>query len=94
MTRHGQPLTEFHLAKRVSSGISIEAEVPGQVPEYECREAAVFVGVTWRDWQNVLLGEERAYAVAHYRMHLMLDAHMNDAAWRQSENDRAMRASS
>lgn len=56
----------------------MEAEVQGLVPEFEEREAAVFVHIAWEEWQ-VISGLERAKAVAHYRMHSMIEAHVNDA---------------
>jgi hypothetical protein len=72
----------------MDSGISVESEIPGLVPEYECREAAHFVGVPWRGWLK-LEGEERASAVAHYRMHLLIDAHVADASEKDADRRRA-----
>lgn len=58
--------------------------MPGLVPEFECREAAVYVHVPWSDWIE-LDAMERAYAVAHYRMQLLIRAHVDDAAHKASE---------
>lgn len=53
----------------------------GVVPEIEAREAAVFSGYTWPSW-NDLEPDQRASSVAHYRLHLLIDSHINDAVER------------
>lgn len=58
------------------------------VPEYECREAAVYVHLSWAAFQK-LPTRERAKVIAHYRLHLMIEAHVNDAAFQKSEQDAA-----
>ena len=40
----------------------------------------MFVHVSWDDWVNKLSTWDRACAVAHYRTHLSLEAHVQDAA--------------
>ena len=57
---------------------------PGQVPELECREAANFALYNWREWLE-LEHEDRVMAVAHYRMHIAIEAHVNDASERAAE---------
>ena len=56
-----------------------------EVPEFECREAAVFVHVSWKQWTEEMDGWERACAVAHYRVSLSLKAHVEDASERASK---------
>lgn len=73
----------------MDAGIQIVPAMPGQVPEIECREAAVYTGVTWREWTTLLTAYDREYAVAHYRMHLLIEAHVNDAAQKRSRSDQA-----
>lgn len=58
--------------------------IPGEVPELECREAAVYVHVPWAAWVK-LSSRERAAAVAHYRTKLAIDAHINHAATKESQ---------
>lgn len=58
----------------------------GFVPEYDCREAAVYVGIPWPQWVELDM-RERASVVAHHRVHMLLEAHVNDAASRKSERD-------
>lgn len=73
------PLSKYILPKRLDVGLQIERSVQGMVPEIECREAAVYVGVTWHSWEKELTGRERAAAVAHYRIQLAIKAHTEDA---------------
>lgn len=65
-------------------GLEILPFYPGAVPEYECREAAVYTHVPWATWLT-MDGRERAAAVAHYRAHLLIEAHINDASEKASE---------
>lgn len=51
----------------------------GLVPEYECREAAVFAGYTRLQWEEIDW-QERAAVIAHYRVHNLVEAHIQDAA--------------
>lgn len=69
-------------------GIQIIPLLPGLVPEYECREAAVYVHCTWHDWCYLLDSRERAAAVAHYRMSILVRANIDDASRTASEQDR------
>lgn len=60
----------------------------GTVSEFECREVAVFVNVTWRQWTDDMDGMERAFAVAHYRTSISIKAHVEDAASNASRRAR------
>jgi len=77
VSRHGTPIQLLHLRRHVDVGIVIDSQ-DGIVPEYEDREACVFSNYNWTNWLE-LTGMERAYAVAHYRMHHTIEAHINDA---------------
>lgn len=73
----------MHLKQRLRSGIAFEGR-PDLVPEFEAREACVYTNYTWDRWQE-LDWLERATCVAQYRMHNLIDAHMNDAVTKASE---------
>lgn len=59
-------------------GLTFETD-DGLVPDYECREAAIFAGYTQPQWVN-LEWYERAAVIAHYRVHNLVEAHVHDAA--------------
>jgi hypothetical protein len=86
------PLRDYHLAKKFDADINIQRRFEGEVPEFECREAAVFVHVSWRQWTNDMDGWERACAVAHYRTALSLKSHVEDAAEKASKRHQARQA--
>lgn len=71
------PLREYVLPKRINIDLEIPSEY-GLVPEYEERETAVYVGYTWEKWLDIEYSE-RAKAIAHYRTHLAIEAHIEDA---------------
>ena len=78
------PLSEYVLDRKFDAGIQIVNPFVGTVPEYECREAAVYVHETWDSWLHNMDSWSRACAVAHYRTSLSLRAHMEDASERAS----------
>ena len=77
MRRHGEDISSYPVHQNVNTGIEIFSN-NGFVPEYEEREAAVFALIPWSEWDN-LSWYERAAAVAHYRMHNIIETHVNDA---------------
>lgn len=77
MLRYGEPIDSHPLHRQLQTGITIENQ-GDFVPEYEEREAAVFVLVPWHLWED-LPWQERAAAVAHYRMHHLIQSHIDDA---------------
>ena len=48
------------------------------VPEFEEREAATFVQVSWAEWLE-MDWQEKASAIAHYRAHNLIEAHVQHA---------------
>lgn len=64
--------------------IEFETVLPGIATEYECREACIFSGYTWKEWRG-LDWYERAATVAHYRVHYLIEAHVQDAVRVNSE---------
>lgn len=62
---------------------------------FEEREAAIFNGYTWKEWQEFSLLEpegrwQRASGIAHYRLHYLVEQHENDAV--NQESERRMKA--
>jgi hypothetical protein len=86
------PLRDYHLAKKFDADIDIQRRFDGEVPEFECREAAVFVHVSWHFWTQEMDGWDRACAVAHYRTSLSLRAHLDDAAEKAAKRREARQA--
>lgn len=56
----------------------------GAVSEIEEREAAVYALVPWYKWCD-LHWWERASIVAHYRTHLLIEAHISEAEYQASK---------
>lgn len=71
------------LGRHINVGIEVHNEISGVVPEYETLEAAVYCGYTLLDWYE-LDYFERASLVAQYRLHLSIEAHVNDAIMRDA----------
>lgn len=68
----------------MKTGIEITGLLVGLVPELEEREAAIFCGYTWKEWQEFSLLDpigrwERASCIAHYRLHNLIQQHTEDA---------------
>jgi hypothetical protein len=68
---------------KLNVDINIESEY-GLVPEYEEREAAVFLKISWLDWNNQDY-DEKAAALAHYRLHHHIEAHVHAEEAKESE---------
>lgn len=81
--KHELPITEYQLARRVNTGIEIKSP-SGVVPEYEEREAAIFAHYNWTQWVE-LTWQERAQIVAHYRLHLLIQGHVDEAVGKAQE---------
>lgn len=62
----------------MNPNLEFESMLPGLVCDYEAREVAIFSGYKWVEWRK-LEWFERASAVAHYRMHFLVEAHVQDA---------------
>jgi hypothetical protein len=84
--RNGEPIAAVPLRNQVPHGIEtwdIREEL-GMISEFEEREAAVFVGSPWMEWEHID-PRERAASVAHYRMHNAVSAHAHDAVIQHDE---------
>lgn len=81
MTIAGEVITAVHLPRRIRVDIAVETPFEGFVPEYECREAAIFGNFNWTEW-NALDAYERAACIAHHRMHMLVEAHVNEAVYK------------
>jgi hypothetical protein len=86
VTRDGISLSEYLLPKRVKIDISFPSRI-GCVPELEEREAAVYCCYNWNQWVE-LDYDERVASLAHYRLHLLIEAHINDAQAVEAERKR------
>ena len=74
---------------QVRTGISYGSLAEGLVPEFELREAAIFSGYTWKEWQ-ALDYNERVYGVAYFRLRKVVEMHQEDAV--QSTIERKAKA--
>lgn len=77
MTRNRTPLREYGLTQKVNAGIAIASE-HGEVPDYEAREAMIYCNYNMLEWMQIDW-TERARAVAQYRTHSLIEAHVSDA---------------
>jgi hypothetical protein len=80
--RDGVKISDWVLPSSVNIDITMESML-GIVPELEQREAALFCGYGWREYQE-LDWQERSLTVAHYRIHIMIENHVSDAANKKS----------
>ena len=76
ITKKGIPIEEAPLHKTSNVGILIP-RTGNIIPEYEEREAAVYVQSNWASWLK-LNWYDRAASVAQYRVHHMIETHAND----------------
>ncbi len=84
--RDGEPIQAARLRTSVRTGIDyndVRIEL-GLIPEFEEREVAVYVLTPWSEWQELRV-EERAAAVAQYRLHNLISVHVEDAIAREAE---------
>lgn len=79
------PIMEHPLSEAVETGVRYAPLVVGLVAEMEERDAAVFAQYDWDRWIG-LSWEARAKAIAHFRLHHLIDLHRNDAAAREMKN--------
>jgi len=80
VTKNDWPILETNLPRNIDVGISIRTTDPGMVPLYECLEACKFGGYTWNQWFDVIDYNDRVLAVAHYRMHNLIESHIQAVA--------------
>ena len=78
MTLKGKPIWEVRPANTVNTGIHYMPLYQGMVPEYEEREVAKALHLTWVDWCS-LDWYERAKGVAHIRLEGLVTLHQKDA---------------
>jgi hypothetical protein len=85
--RDGEPILNYPLSEQVDTGITYESLIPDAVSVYEEREACIKNNYNWAEWQN-LTWQEKAEAVAFYRLSGLLDLHRNDALTRDIKRKR------
>lgn len=84
MTKDQIPI---HHLPQPKSPIAVNISYGGDgitVPEFECREAAVYGHYNWTEWAE-LDHLDRAGAVAQYRLHHMIESHVQDESRKDSE---------
>lgn len=69
---------EHPIGHKVHTGLDYGVLLPGYVPLFEEREAAVFCHYTPAGFHELPL-EERAACVAQYRIHQLIETHVSDA---------------
>lgn len=88
----GEPIRIWGIRSKLDTQIDIDNLNPGLVPLYECLEACRFSGYTWYEWEEQLDSEQRAIAIAHYRMHNLIETHVQQELERQRGNPNRSRA--
>ena len=78
MERDGEDIREARLHNGVRTGLSFGRLLPSLVPLYEEMEAMRFAGYNERAWRR-LDTEEKAFHVAHFRVHGLVEMHKDDA---------------
>ena len=84
MTRHNEDIRDYPLRRPVSTGIAYGQTFPGCVSQIEEREAAVYCHYTPLEFGGLPL-EERAACVAQYRLHWLVESHIQDAVSQAAE---------
>lgn len=75
------------MRRNVDSGIAVTPSFEGVVPEYEMLEAASYSHISFGEWEQ-LESLDRARAMALYRMHNTIEAHVQDAVNKRGNNQR------
>lgn len=81
------PILDHLLLNQIDTGIRTEEFIPGFVPLYELREACVFSGYKWAEWDS-LEHYEQVACVAHFRMHNLVERHVQHAVTKYMERQR------
>ncbi len=90
MLRDGERIESYPLSEQIDTGITYGTLLPDTVSPYEEREACIKGNYNWQEWQE-LSWQDRAEAVAHYRLGLLLDLHRNDALTRDMKRRQSLR---
>lgn len=78
ITRNGIPIENAFVRNPVRTGIHYEPTIPGCVPLFEEREAAVYCNYTPSEFRQLDV-RERAACVAQFRAHHYVSQHSQDA---------------
>lgn len=84
MERNGEPIWGHPLRRPVDTGIVYGRIWPDVVPEFEAREAAVYCHYTPEQFGRMDY-RERAKCIAQYRLRMLIDNHIQDAAAEAAE---------
>lgn len=83
------PITEYKLSNNLSLDIQITSKHQLLIPEYEVREAAIFAHYNWLEWLE-LDGFDRALAVAHYRLHHLIESNIQDEVAKRTRQQQSV----
>src|SRR3972149_11830093 len=84
VTRHNEDIRDYPLRRPVSTGIAYGQTFPGCVSQIEEREAAGYCHYTPLEFGGLRLGEGAA-CVAQYRLHWLVENHIQDAVAQAGE---------
>lgn len=68
-----RPINKYPLRREIPIDLAYVRVHPRIVPEFECREAAVFCHYTWMEYME-LPDYEQAACVAHHRRHTQVES--------------------
>jgi hypothetical protein len=88
VTRNGEPIEAIAPRRRVDTGIAyddVRREL-GWISEYEERDVAQAYNYRWDEWLATPVIEREA-AVAHSRIHSLIQLHANEAVAEQQKRD-------
>lgn len=78
MKRHGEDIRTYPLRRPISTGVGYNSILEACVSPFEEREAAVYCNYSPAEFYGLPL-EERAACVAQYRLHWLVENHIQDA---------------
>lgn len=80
-------ISQHLISSSIETGITVTALVPGFVPLYELQEACLYGNYSWHEWKS-LDHDEQVYCVAAYRMHNLIERHVQQAVNKHAERQR------
>jgi hypothetical protein len=71
-------ISQHHIPTSIETGITVDQFIPGFVPLYELQEACIHGNYSWHMWESLDYNEQ-VYCVAAYRMHNLIERHVQQA---------------
>ncbi len=78
VSRHGERIDRLSTSSGVQTGITFDVQMKGVVPFFEEYDAMVAANYNSTEWKG-LRSEDRAEAVARYRLRKHIEVHVADA---------------